>query len=185
MSRFMIDIETMSVSLHNALVLSVAVLPFEVDRRDAPYIGTGHTWYPSLREQLAAGRQVDAETLAWWGRQVIAARHDWTFGEEVGLEAWRADLENFLGEAPEVWANGDAFDLGNLDGLLRHGRADRPWRYNAARDARTVYNSNPKLREAPGEALEKLTPHEPLSDCVMQVWRLWEHWAFKEGVLVE
>lgn len=173
MAQFMIDIETMAVSLHNSLVLSVAAVSFSLSS-SGPTIGEGRVWFPSLRSQLAIGRTADPETVRWWAAQDAEARRSWELGEECSLGILIGAMTEFMGNGPEVWANGAAFDFGNLENLARDGaRRQPPWRYNAVRDARTIY-ALPQRHEVPDNL--KFVPHEPLDDCRLQVWRLWCHW---------
>lgn len=170
--KFMLDIETMSLSTHNALVLSVAVASFTLSP-EAPLIGDVRVWYPSLREQLALGRQVDEGTRTWWLRpEMERARRGWVNPPqyESTLKNLGEEMNAYMGYPEEVWANGIVFDIGNLESLI-----PAPWKYNATRDARTVY-ALPGRRTLPDNI--EFVAHDAADDVRLQVWRLWAHWVF-------
>jgi hypothetical protein len=76
----------------------------------------------------------------------------------------------------EIWANGDRFDIGNLEHLMWQFCGDEnapPWRYNGVSDYRTISRWTPKLRSMPTDL--KFEPHDALEDNRKQIWRLWEH----------
>jgi hypothetical protein len=174
----MIDIETMS-TRHDALVLSFAAQAFEL-RASGPWLGDTLVHVLCVREQLALGRHVEHRTVQWWAHlDRAAAREHWLRGQQVAaqvaLQALTGFLQLHMGSSGSLWANGAAFDVTVLETLYSAtGWQAVPWRYNAVRDARTVYRVCPQVRTL-GESSE-LTPHEPLADCVAQVFKLWEHW---------
>jgi hypothetical protein len=173
MQSVMIDIESMSTRT-DALVLSAAVQFFELNA-ETPVLGDARVWVFDIREQLATGRHVDEKTVKWWAEQSDAARAHWRRPAVVtGLVESIVDLRAFVGAAPNVWANGAQFDIVTLETLMLAYGLSPGWAYNAIRDARTIYKVCPKVREL-GESKE-LVSHEPLSDCIYQIFKLWEHW---------
>lgn len=173
--RVMLDLETMAVSNSRSLVLSVGLVPFRL--RAAGYdTGDPLLILPDLTQQLLLGRRVTPSTQDWWSRQTPEAASHWA-GETVInsrvslVEA--LDLVRLACYGMEVWANGIVFDLCNLTTLAEDLGLPDLWTYSAARDARTLYKVLPRLREAPtGEQVS----HDPVSDCLWQVHKLWEHW---------
>lgn len=173
--RLMVDIETLSTDISNAVILSVGAVEFDF-RREGPQIGTKHLWAPSLREQFALGRLVSGGTTSWWAKQSAEARNGWAYADETRLLKFLAEFRAVCARCDEIWANGIVFDLGNLETLFGQLGSTTPWRYNAARDERTMRGHLPMRRQSPAELLEGLVPHDPLSDCVQQICRLWERW---------
>ncbi|USQ97283.1 3'-5' exoribonuclease domain-containing protein [Caulobacter sp. RL271] len=111
-----------------------------------------------IREQLyviidrasceAAGLTVDAQTEQWWNDQSPEARAEFD-GKGVTL-ATALDLfdDFYRAHAPvdlktdRLWCNGPSFDESILAAAYRALGRKTPWRYNAARDCRTIYDLN-------------------------------------------
>lgn len=173
----MIDIETMSPDSSHAVVISVAMLRFSMNGAEYPTFGARSTINFDVREQLVYGRLVDPGTQLWWERIVDPAARDAAWcGNPFTLEQGLKFIQTYH-EVPEdlVWANGVVFDIGNLESLFRMKKLTVPWRYNSPRDARTAYRLK-KQRTRPLFAKEQGPAHDPMVDCVNQVWKLWEHW---------
>jgi hypothetical protein len=155
-------------------VLSAAAQFFELNT-EAPVLGDARVWVFDIREQLACCRHVEERTLKWWAEQSDAARAHWRRPSIVqGLVQSLVELRDFVGAASNVWANGAQFDIVTLETLMLECGLSPGWAYNAVRDARTIYKVCPKVRDL-GESKE-LVQHEPLSDCIYQIFKLWEHW---------
>lgn len=179
----MIDIETLSTHSSRALILSVGVLPFTLEKA-APRFGPALTFLPDIEPQLASGRIVDPSTQAWWSQQSAVARLHWADPSYKGrpdapiarvsaggLATWfDANLPNDC----DVWANGVAFDVSNIENLFHEAGRRPPWRYDRVRDFRTIVKLLPKLRQRPDETTSSAA-HDPVYDCRQQVWTLWEH----------
>lgn len=174
--HLMVDIESMSVHESRALILSVAAVPFMPDTEDGPTIGgDAKLWVLDPRAQLALGRVCDISTQGWWADQSDAARDHWLNGVLTDLDTFcREFAEVCDGCADGIWANGACFDLCNLVQLIEDAGHARPWKYNVARDARTIYQVSPRRRSSTVPA--DLVAHDPRSDCIMQIHRLWGHW---------
>jgi hypothetical protein len=179
MKRIMLDIETMSTHNTNALVLSVAAVAFTMNKAGVIFLPPERLWVLNLRQQLAAGRTVMDDTVKFWRDQSYEAKAHWlhparppveldVFQQEFAQEFISPDAEEVI----EAWANGIMFDLGNLTSLL----GVTPWKYNAAKDARTIYHHIPTVRERPIASICLGPAHEPVTDCKDQAWRLWERW---------
>lgn len=173
-SEVMVDIETLSTSTHNAVVLSIAAARFTLDQRGAKIEQTG-LWVPDLHAQIAKGRGISDATMKWWRAQDDDARAHWKDTPPIPVIDALQGLGTFICDMDTpIWSNGCCFDIGNLESLFAQWEMPVPWRYNAVRDARTIYKATPQLRD---KKIEPLPAHNPINDCVNQIWRLWEHRA--------
>ena len=175
----MIDIETMSLHKHSALILSVGMIEFDPVPLDRVRIGERHLIVPEIATQLALGRRVSESTQKWWKEQPPEASDHW---KNVDV---RADLNQtiecvrmFCIGREYVWANGVQFDLSNLDGLAEAIGDTKPiWGYRAPCDMRMFCRLVPATRVM---AFDKLgytgAAHEPVFDCLQQAHHVWEHW---------
>lgn len=187
----MLDIESMSLHQTNALILSIGMKrfdPFVHNFNDC--LGESSLLIPSIPEQLLIGREVSTDTQKFWKAQKPEAAAHWRDynGAPDTLIATCNRLANFVRDARCVWANGILFDLGNIEGLFRQVmNTGAPWHYRAPRDMRTFCEETPITRgnehDGSPSPLEQfdLTPHEPVSDCITQIYRVWEHWPNGKG----
>lgn len=186
MKHVMVDLETMSTHPSNALVLSAAVVPFRLDTDDPFSDGDCATIVvPDIGDQIMAGREVLPETQAWWRKQSVDASDHWRRPGQNRFNDVRdalSVLSSALKEADCIWSRGIVFDIGNLDSLYRSFFLPVPWRYSAPRDVRTVTEFCPRLRIAPPKAQHDLIPHNPIHDCILQVWSVWERWPIEGAV---
>lgn len=180
----MLDIETLATHTSMSPMLSFALVPFKMvgERID---FGPRHLVILELSDQIAEGRVIDPATQKWWGRQTKAAREHWanpdyrlTSGTLIRANVNTIDLARIwsmmgMTSTARVWANGIVFDVGNMENYIG---MNVPWGYNAARDMRTVYRHLPKKRERPAPSEADVVGHDPISDCVQQIWSLWEVW---------
>lgn len=186
----MIDIETMSLHPHNALILSIGLVEFNPRSEKAGLqLGRRLLIIPSLVEQLVLGRHVDPKTQKWWMDQPDKSKAHWLniSGERRTMSGTITDVRLFVQSATRVWANGTQFDLSNLAGLadqMNKMKDPEPlWHYRAPRDMRTFCEETPATRNIGeiGPAIDladkfALIPHEPVSDAIAQAYRVWEHW---------
>lgn len=190
----MTDIETYSLDSSNALMLSFALVPFNL-LAAGPEIGSPIMVIPSMAQQVALGREIDPATVKFWNDQTPEARAHWhdgnyareikdDFGAVIGREKpWRLDL-NELGAVGHMlgtimnpgytlWANGIVFDVANLESLMRQGGVKKPWAYNAVADYRTQIRKNPMVLR--GSAPPNNNGHDPVDDCLYQIAKLWQY----------
>lgn len=171
MKDVMIDIETLSTDPARAVVLSVAAKFFEL-RESGPVFGDSLYHVLSIREQIAAGRRVDMDTVTWWQQQPTAAREAWSLATGLPVREALVSLASFLKPATgEIWSNGIVFDLGNLESLFRENGFAVPWRYSQARDLRTIIRKTEVVRDAVGPF--DGVAHHPVSDSEWGVHELY------------
>lgn len=189
----MIDIETLSLHPHKALILSIGMIEFDPEPLEGMRIGNRSVLYPDFVEQLLLCRRVDVGTQEFWAKQSAQAQEAWREPFKptaVAVDQWMGCLEttnlvrSFCLGKKGVWANGTQFDLSNIVGLAADVAArDRTvpsdlWHYQAPRDMRTFVREVEKTRlvtqamtdEVPG------VPHEAIYDCIIQALQVWERW---------
>lgn len=177
----MIDIESMSLSKHNALILSVGLIEFSPEPIDGLLIGSRSLLLPSIEEQLLLCREVTGSTQKFWRRQEPEASDHWAkyAGERLDAKSMCNLIRAFCKGKSRVWANGNQFDLANLEELNRVTGGEDLWHYQAPRDMRTFVRETPATRFLPVDMDYNIpgVPHEPVYDCISQAWKVWEHWA--------
>lgn len=136
--HFSIDLETFSTRA-DAVILAVGVTAFTLEGTIGPTFYRRVDW----QSNLDAGRHLDPGTIRWWLGQSDAARAEIVKpGVSLGvvlneLQTWF--LHQTDGDPDfQVWGNGASFDEGILCDAYRRLRLPEPWRYNAARDLRTL-----------------------------------------------
>lgn len=176
--EIMLDIESLSLQ-PDALVLSIGAQTFTCESCVGPAIGGDLLLVPSMTQQIIAGRHVDQGTQQWWAEQPAEARLHWQAPlKENSVGEALVRLADFCKGADHIWANGICFDITVLEHLFRQNGVKVPWKYNAVRDARTVYDTgcigSVEKREYVGPLSKDLVPHHPVHDCTQQIIRLWE-----------
>lgn len=125
-----------------------------------------------LHNSLAAGLQLDAETLGWWFVQDFIVRHEAFSGEQpldqvlTNFAHWLKSVES--GEESEIYGKGPSFDCAILAAAYTAIRQEIPWRYSRERCVRTVvaeagrFLSNKELTDLYEPSL---MPHHALCDA--------------------
>lgn len=183
----MIDIETLSTHSSRALVLSIAVTPFDL-WLDGPRIERSLLLIMPIIPQLLDGRIVDEGTLDFWRKQTPEARlhfeepnfqHEQaTIVRPTSLASAARYLNGFSWNPDvQVWANGIVFDIGNIENIFGMGPHGVPWKYNATRDYRTLIRVQPQNRVLDGfdPSASVGVAHDPVDDNHYQIKRLWTH----------
>lgn len=176
----MIDIESMSLDKHNALVLSVGMIEFDPSNSEALLTGVRELLVPEIGEQLLLGREVSKSTQKWWRDQDVKAAQHWLHaGDIISVRDMLTIIKGFCADKSRVWANGNQFDLANLEGLAKDSGFGELWHYQAPRDMRTFVRETPVFHQrlVPDPELLTLIPHHPVHDCVAQAWQVWAHWS--------
>lgn len=185
----MIDIESMSLHPHNALILSIGMIEFDATSPDGLRLGARSLILPSIEEQLRLGREVSASTQKFWAEQPPAASEHWAkyAGERPDVRNASVDIRQFLANAKRVWANHIMFDLANIVGLCAQVGHTPPWHYRAPYDMPSFCNEHPltngnwhkgdfHLDDDPRCLPTNLIDHHPVDDSIRQAYRVWEHW---------
>ncbi len=157
----MLDIETLSTD-RSAVILTFGAVKFD------PYTTTEPTQGLYYRldadEQIASGRHVDDDTLAWWTKQ-SADIQDEAFSEfdRTSVAVFQADLNRYLVGVQNIWAQGPLFDLILLEDLYKQNKIPVPWWYHQISDSRTLFKLGGDPREKNKDDL-----HNALADAYNQ-----------------
>ena len=157
--HLMIDMETMAVS-PNAVVLSLGAVHFN------PYSqGYGEKIYfkIDLDDQDKLGREIDPETIKWWGRQDPAIMEE-AFSEEgrIPLVDAMDQFHKFAWGCSAFWSHGATFDLVIIENIYRQLGKPLPWSYWQLRDTRTLFDLgfDPDMPQG--------SKHDALQDAIRQ-----------------
>ena len=156
MKNIMIDLETMG-NGSNAAIISIGAVYFDET-------GLGNEFYKkiSLESSVAAGLEMDADTVLWWMNQHKDARKEF---EEKGdpLFLVMKQLANFIEEDCCIWGNGAAFDNVILKNAFQKCNISIPWKFSNDRCFRTLKNLFPGV-----EIPKNNCKHNALEDAKWQ-----------------
>ena len=162
----MIDLETLATTA-DAVIMSIGAVKFNLD---SPAIDpNGFYASVSVSSNLAQGRRISEDTLAWWLRQEPAAQAVFNEAKQpldhalFALTEWMSDRDY------SVWSNGADFDLPMLAHAFTQFDMAVPWKFWNSRCFRTYKN-------LPGAKGVKLPPvgvaHNALADAYSQAQSL-------------
>jgi exodeoxyribonuclease VIII len=161
MPDIMLDLESLGTRPDCAILTLGAVKfdPYTVDK-----FGDSLYFRIDVNEQLALGREVQEDTLEWWGRQAEDVREE-ALGEHdrISLESMYRQLNKFLVGVNNIWCQGPAFDIVILENIYRQKGWPTPWQFWQIRDSRTLFGVHGDPREK-----NKAGLHNALEDCVSQ-----------------
>ena len=157
----MLDLETLG-TRPECVILTLGAVKFNPYTLDDP--GPGLYLRPDVDQQIAAGREVQEDTLQWWMNQAEDVREE-ALGEEgrVSIEDMHRQLNKFLVGVNNIWAQGPVFDIAILENLYRQYGWPTPWQFWQIRDSRTLFgvHGDPRIKG-------KMGLHNALEDCVSQ-----------------
>lgn len=177
----MVDIESMSLHKHKALILSIGMIEFDPTDIDRLHFGEQMTIVPDFKAQLLLQRHVTLSTQKFWADQSPEASLHWRSPAEghIALDDTIRLVRAFCKDKGNVWARGIQFDLSNLEGLAEAiGDTKELWHYQAPCDLRGFLRHTRPTRLVPiGDATDIAgVPHEPIYDCISQALQVWSHW---------
>lgn len=182
--NWVFDLETYA-TCQNAIVPEISAVGFDILSGEVFHEITVHI---DVDSQVALGRVVSASTLSFWLMQSEEARRkmllaDPDYCRKNGLEIplpicgamgkLRQEIidvsakwaeQTGLSKEPLVWGNGITFDLGKTISLFETAQTPLPWQYWAERDARTLMDLAPGIKNAFGQDFRGV-PHYGLDDC--------------------
>lgn len=165
MADIMLDLETLGV-LPNSVVLSLGAVEFDPHRLNKPtkwlYLAF------DADSQIASGRSIDPDTLAWWEKQDPQVIEDAMSSEgRVPVKQALLELTQFVFHANDIWCQGPVFDIAMLEDLYRQYELHIPWRFWQIRDSRTLFKF---LNHDPRKSLRGTTAshHNALDDAAIQ-----------------
>ena len=165
MSAVMLDLETLS-TRPNAVILSLGAVIFDPHSLSQPKAWLSLKF--DVDEQIAHGRDVQDDTLAWWSRQSPEVI-ELSMGEK-DRESVTSALEKFTKfvlHADEIWSQGPVFDIVMLENIYSQYQMHVPWPYWKIRDSRTLFkvlNHDPRSELRGASA----SHHDALDDAVIQ-----------------
>lgn len=168
MKRVFIDLETLGRG-PDALILSCGISTLSGQPGISGYAIASTELFPSIGQQLAAGRKIEYETVKWW----IEGQHPsypFDYPDEKRLM-----LPDFCGKildraigADSICSNSPTFDLAIIRNVFNFCRFSEPWPFWKEEDFRTIKKWNRKEYEAfkLNYAAEKkdYAPHSALFD---------------------
>lgn len=184
--HLMIDIETLG-TRPGAVVTQIGLCAFDIN--EPGEIDAGLCVNIDPQDCLDHGMKADWSTIRWWmeqSREVQAtlpkAGEGWTI--MIGMRLV-LDYIRRWGEPEGVWGNGPDFDLPPMVQLFGIAGCKVPWRYNAARDCRTLREVAESLGVDTERRLEDNTrtalSHNALADARAQARWVQRMWAGLPG----
>ena len=161
MKHVMVDIETLGTK-PGSVILSIGAVRF-----DETGVAADKFYRPvDVFDSLMAGLKVDEPTIGFWRLQPFEAVAPLTPGRPLretllALSAYIKAVENTY-----VWAKGPDFDCVLIEAAYQAIGMKRPWRYNMARDVRTILGLTPGA--AATVERSRFTEHHALGDAQYQ-----------------
>jgi exodeoxyribonuclease VIII len=94
-----------------------------------------------IEEQEKLGREIDPDTLEWWGKQdpeiMLEAFSD---EDRISLTEAMDQFHKFAWGCDKVWSHGAVFDIIIIEDLLRQMERNAPWKFWDCRDTRTLFD---------------------------------------------
>ena len=136
MTHVMLDLETLGTA-PGCVVLSIGAVVFDPV---AAELGAEFSTKISRSNCEVSGLKVDPRTEQWWAGQSDAARAA-AFGSYTMLREALADFDAFWAKVggTHLWGHGASFDAPVLEAAYRAVGWAAPWKYNATRCTRTLY----------------------------------------------
>jgi len=168
----MIDIETLSTET-NAVIVSIAAIKFDRNFKEGFEYEDSDKFYIKVHQQscLDLNMHVDPDTVAWWGKQEAAIRHEALDNQtdRVSIQEALSKLSDWIGrrsDSIKIWSHGDDFDTVILSSAYKTCNQLTPWKFWNTRDTRTVYDIfNINLMKD----VAQNNKHHPLYDCSRQI----------------
>ena len=135
--HLMFDLETMATS-PRAVILTLGAVIFD------PYtdeIFKELYMRIDTDQQSELGREINDETLDWWGKQdpeiMLEAFSD---EDRIPLADAMDKFHKFAWGCDKVWSHGAVFDIIIVEDLLRQMGRNAPWQFWNCRDTRTIFD---------------------------------------------
>src|SRR5258706_14641873 len=173
MNHLMIDLETLGTK-SNSVVLSIAAIPFNLETGEIS--NNPFKVNIDLNSCLAAGLEVDGNTVQWWLTQkteVMALMFDNPLHIASALISFNDYIEEKFNIPPIVWGNSARFDLGLLENLYQRINILSKWKF---RDERCYRTMNSLFSAFAGIPTTNNNAHDPIQDCRYQINRLCSIW---------
>ena len=173
MIHAMIDLETLSTK-PNATILTIGGVKFNPYNNIEPSQGLYHRI--DVDSQSTMGRDIDPDTVEWWGKQAEDVREE-ALGDHdrIDLKYFIKQLNKWCVGVDVFWCQGPLFDYAILQNFYAQMKVPVPWNYWQIRDSRTLFALVPR---DPNEKRTGL--HNALEDCYFQarkVQQVYKHYS--------
>ena len=158
----MVDLETLGNS-HDTVVLTIGACKFDPFSNAEP-IEKLHLKLDTTSQE-SMGRQVNDDTLAWWGKQPAEIRREaFSPDDRVSIQDAHAVISEWAKDISTIWCQGPSFDFPIIKHLFESNDLVVPWNWWRERDARTVQTLIPFDKKD----IIKFEAHRADEDCVAQ-----------------
>lgn len=172
-----IDLETFGVNTQ-APIVQLGAVAFDLNTGD---IASQFEVTINLQSALLTGGRLDVSTSDWWKTQSKEARDSITEGRQAHIFEvlnefceWAENLEDKHGPM-NFWAKGPGDDLAWLRGAYERCGIPEPWKFNQARDLRTLI----QVAEAKGWQRSRApVAHTALLDAAAQAKEIVSAWKW-------
>lgn len=177
MLDIMLDLETLG-NGPRAAIRAIGAVSFDMNGVDDDCVFYAKV---NLNTCVAAGLELDPDTVLWWLAQGEAARAEMCRGEGMPLNEALDYFEAFVaGRQVRVWGNGAAFDNTILASAYRALGRPTPWKFYNDRCYRTMKSMHPHVTMP-----RSGTHHNALDDAKSQAAHLIQIWASGQGLVAE
>jgi len=168
----MLDLETLG-TLPGCVFVSIGAVEFNRYTGDM-----GRSFYQKIKIQSAldVGLFVEGGTIEWWLKQSEAAREE-ILKNTKDITLVLQEFSSWYNKSQGIWGNGEDFDISILKMGYHACKLPIPWKYDMARDVRTIMAEDPKSKYATKFLGIR---HEPIADCEHQIAYLCN--AFKNKI---
>ena len=142
--HIMLDLETWGMNPGSAIA-SIGAVAFDPHGVEPTVYGLYHNI--SRESCLGVGLKLDQRTVDWWAAPERAEARAALELQQVSLAEALADFSmlyksyaDVAAKADRLWSNGPSFDEAILGAAYPALGQEPPWRYNAGRDCRTIYD---------------------------------------------
>lgn len=171
MTDVMLDLETLSVEPH-AAVISIGAIMFDLNGTELGEPFFRAIKMESVEDQVdRAKRHISPLTVAWWMDQTgVAQRASFANADADWTPKVLEDFSKYLARngSPAVWGNGASFDNVILANLYKAMNCIIPWHFTMDRCYRTMKN----MGYGPAAPKREGTHHNPLDDARTQAIHL-------------
>lgn len=141
--QVMVDIETLGIE-PGAVILSIGACVFSLSGKhdDMAVCGKEYDFYCKIdiaNQQLHA-RKIEAGTLRFWMDNQEAWTNYCCGGATEDFYTALSNFDKWFDNLLPVWSHGPSFDIAHLENAYRHFNKETPWKYNSARDTRTIFS---------------------------------------------
>ena len=169
----MIDLETLG-NTHDTVVLTIGACKFNPFTNEEPFEKL-HLKLNVTQQKEEMNRQVNQDTLMWWGRQPADVREEAFCPENrISIEDAHSVVKEWASDISTIWCQGPSFDFPILKHLFESNDLITPWDWWRERDARTVE----KLIPFDKKEVIDFSAHRADEDCVAQSKTI--QYVFKE-----